>query len=82
MLFRSVRIRYGDAIRPVEGERHQDLSLRVQRAIAAMLDEDVPAWVDALPARHRAWALEPKGPELPRWTDVGPEPAAGGERDA
>ena len=77
-----VRIRYGDAIRPVEGERHQDLSLRVQRAIAAMLDEDVPAWVEALPARHRAWALEPKGPELPRWTDAGPEPAAGGERDA
>lgn len=71
-----VRIRYGEPIRALPGERHQDLSLRVQRAIASMLDEDVPVWVAGLPARHRAWALEPKGPELPRWTDAGPEPAA------
>ena len=63
--------------------RHpSDTPARVQRAIAGMLDEDVPAWVEGLPPRHRAWALEPKGPELPRWTDAGPEPAAGGERDA
>lgn len=69
-----VRIRYGTPIRPTAGERHQDLSLRAQRAVAAMLDADVPAWVAGLPERHRGWALDPKGPELPRWTDPGPEP--------
>lgn len=69
-----VRIRYGVPIRAMEGERHQDLSLRIQRAVAAMLDEDVPAWVAGLPERHRGWALDPKGPELPRWTDAGTEP--------
>lgn len=69
-----VRIRYGAPIFAAEGERHQDLSLRAQRAIAAMLDEDVPAWISGLPERHRGWALDPKGPELPRWSDPGPEP--------
>ncbi|MFM8998990.1 MAG: lysophospholipid acyltransferase family protein [Actinomycetota bacterium] len=73
-----VRIRYGTPIRAMAGERHQDLSLRAQRAVAAMLDEDVPAWIAGLPERHRGWALDPKGPELPRWSDPGPEPGPTG----
>ncbi|MFM7718935.1 MAG: lysophospholipid acyltransferase family protein [Actinomycetota bacterium] len=63
-----VRIRYGTPFHAQEGERHQDLSLRAQRAVAELLDEEVPAWVAGLPERHRGWSLDPKGPELPRWT--------------
>ena len=69
-----VRIRYGTPIHAAPGERHQDLSLRAQRTVAAMLDEDVPAWIAGLPERHRGWALDPKGPELPRWSLPEPEP--------
>lgn len=69
-----VLIVFGAPIRAEEGERHQDLSLRVQRTLAGMLDAESSAWWGSLPERHRATTSQPMGPELPRWSEPGPEP--------
>ncbi|MFB3739489.1 MAG: lysophospholipid acyltransferase family protein [Candidatus Velamenicoccus archaeovorus] len=62
-----IRVRYGEALRPREGETHQELSLRMQQAIAELFDEDRTSWWEA---RRRSAAGEtPKmaGPAGPRW---------------
>jgi 1-acyl-sn-glycerol-3-phosphate acyltransferase len=62
-----IRVRYGEALHPGEGESHQELSLRMQQAIAELFDEDRSSWWEA---RRRSAANEtPKlhGPSGPRW---------------
>jgi 1-acyl-sn-glycerol-3-phosphate acyltransferase len=62
-----IRVRYGQPIHPREGETHQQLSLRMQQAVAELFDEDRTSWWEA---RRRAAADEtPKlaGPQGPGW---------------
>ena len=49
-----IRVRYGEASIPREDESHQDLSLRMQRAIAELFDEDRTSWWEARAARRTA----------------------------
>src|SRR5581483_9214579 len=46
-----IRVRYGPALEPEEGETHQAFSLRMQHAIAELFDEDRTSWWEA---RRRA----------------------------
>jgi 1-acyl-sn-glycerol-3-phosphate acyltransferase len=62
-----IRVRYGEALLPREGESHQELSLRMQRAIAELFDEDRSSWWES---RRRSAAGETprmSGPAGPRW---------------
>jgi len=62
-----IRVRYGRPLLPAEGETHQELSLRMQHAIAELFDEDRTTWWEA---RRRAGRQEtPKlaGPSGPSW---------------
>jgi 1-acyl-sn-glycerol-3-phosphate acyltransferase len=62
-----IRVRYGQPVYPREGETHQQLSLRMQQAVAELFDEDRTSWWEA---RRRAAADgTPKlaGPQGPGW---------------
>ena len=65
-----IRVRYGEPLIPGEDESHQDLSLRMQRAIAELFDEDRTSWWEA--RRRAASAETPKitGPAGPGWLRV------------
>ena len=58
-----VSIRYGRPLAPSEGETHQELSMRMQRAIAQLHDEDATDWWGAL---HRAERGEIPSLVIPR----------------
>ena len=62
-----VTIRFGDVIEPEPGETHQDLSRRMQQAVAQLFDEDRGTWWESL---HRAEADETpslSGPQGAAW---------------
>ena len=62
-----IRVRYGKPLFPAEGETHQQLSLRMQQAIAELFDEDRTSWWEA---RKRAATGETPslaGPRGPGW---------------
>jgi 1-acyl-sn-glycerol-3-phosphate acyltransferase len=65
-----IRVRYGQPLLPTEGETHQDMSLRMQQAIAELFDEDRTSWWEA--RRRSATEDTPKltGPQGPGWLRV------------
>jgi len=62
-----IRVRYGPALEPEEGETHQAFSLRMQHAIAELFDEDRTSWWEA--RRRAAAGQTPRisGPQGPKW---------------
>jgi 1-acyl-sn-glycerol-3-phosphate acyltransferase len=62
-----IRVRYGQPVVPREGETHQQLSLRMQQAVAELFDEDRTSWWDS--RRRAASHQTPKlaGPQGPGW---------------
>jgi 1-acyl-sn-glycerol-3-phosphate acyltransferase len=62
-----VVVRYGPAIEPVEGETHQELSRRMQQAVAQLFDEERTSWWDSL-RRAEAGLTPSLGPPAgPPW---------------
>ena len=79
-----VSIRYGRPLMPGDGETHQELSLRMQAAIAQLHDEDASTWWVAL---HRAESdatpslTGPTGAAWRRrWDGMRPIPRGGPDR--
>jgi len=62
-----IRVYYGRPLYPCEGESHQELSLRMQRAIAELFDEDRTSWWEARLRAARAETPKLTGPVGPRW---------------
>ena len=62
-----IRIRYGRPLYPSPEETHQELSLRMQHAIAELFDEDRTSWWEA--RRRAATGETPRvsGPLGPQW---------------
>ena len=62
-----IRVRYGKPLFPAEGETHQQLSLRMQQAVAELFDEDRTSWWEA--QRRAAAGETPRlaGPSGPSW---------------
>lgn len=62
-----VSVRYGRPLRPEEGETHQQLSLRMQQAVAQLFDEDRTTWWEALRRAEKGETPSLHGPVGPRW---------------
>jgi 1-acyl-sn-glycerol-3-phosphate acyltransferase len=62
-----VSIRYGAALYPQEGETHQELSMRMQRSIAELHDEDAATWWVALHRAERGETPPLTGPTGAGW---------------
>jgi 1-acyl-sn-glycerol-3-phosphate acyltransferase len=65
-----IRVRYGEPLFPVEGETHQQLSLRMQQAIAELFDEDRTSWFEAKRRAARGETPKLSGPPGPGWLRV------------
>jgi len=62
-----VTVRYGDVLYPQEGEPHQELSRRMQQAVAELFDEDRSTWFDAVGRAERGQTPSLAGPQGPSW---------------
>ena len=62
-----VSVRYGRPLFPIEGETHQELSLRMQHAIAELHDEDASTWWVALHRRENGETPSLSGPSGATW---------------
>jgi 1-acyl-sn-glycerol-3-phosphate acyltransferase len=62
-----IRVRYGEPLYPAEGESHQELSLRMQQAIAELFDEDRTSWWEARRRAARGETPKLSGPAGPTW---------------
>lgn len=65
-----ISVRYGRPVRPEQGETHQALSLRLQAAVAQLLDEDRTTWWESLGRAAKGETPIPSGPAAPRWLRV------------
>jgi 1-acyl-sn-glycerol-3-phosphate acyltransferase len=79
-----VSIRYGRPLFPRDGETHQDLSLRMQAAVAQLHDEDASTWWVALHRAERDETPSLAGPAgaawRRRWDGMRPIPRRGPDR--
>ncbi|MBA3691412.1 MAG: 1-acyl-sn-glycerol-3-phosphate acyltransferase, partial [Actinobacteria bacterium] len=79
-----VSIRYGGPLFPRYGETHQDLSLRMQAAVAQLHDEDASTWWAALRRAERDQTPSLSGPTgatwRRRWDGMRPIPRGGADR--
>ena len=67
---RQLTVRFGEPLRPAQGESARDFAPRVKDAVASLLDEDRSTWWEA---RRRAAAGEtpdPSGPQVAQWRRV------------
>jgi 1-acyl-sn-glycerol-3-phosphate acyltransferase len=62
-----IRVRYGEALWPAEGESHQALSLRMQQALAELFDEDRTSWWESRLRAARSETPKLTGPAGPAW---------------
>jgi 1-acyl-sn-glycerol-3-phosphate acyltransferase len=62
-----IRVRYGKPLFPREGETHQQLSLRMQQAVAELFDEDRTSWFEAQKRAARGETPRLSGPQGPQW---------------
>lgn len=78
---RPVTVRYGDPLRPFEGEAVREFGLRVEAAVAQLLDEDSSSWWQSM--RNAAEGSTPSmaGPKASSWRrgwDVSAPPSVPG----
>ncbi len=62
-----IRVHYGRALLPDPGETHQELSLRMQQAIAELFDEDRTSWWEARKRAAQGETPKLSGPAGPSW---------------
>jgi 1-acyl-sn-glycerol-3-phosphate acyltransferase len=66
----TVGVRYGDPLRPAEGETPREFAPRIAAAVSALLDEESTTWYEA--RRRVATGASPSqsGPDAARWRRV------------
>jgi 1-acyl-sn-glycerol-3-phosphate acyltransferase len=63
-----VTMRFGEVLYPDEGETHQSLSLRMQRSVMELFDEDRTTWFEAVSRAARDETPSLAGPQgAPSW---------------
>src|SRR5690606_28790803 len=65
-----VRLRFGEPLRPAEGEGPRDFGPRIRDAVAELLDEDANTWWEAKRRSARGETPDPAGPEVATWRRV------------
>lgn len=66
----AVAVRYGDPIRPAEGESARDFAPRVSAAVSALLDEESTSWYEARRRVAAGTSPSQSGPDAARWRRV------------
>ena len=66
----TVAVRYGDPLRPAEGESAREFAPKISAAVSALLDEEATTWWEA--RRRVAIGTSPSqsGPDAARWRRV------------
>lgn len=67
---RQLTIRFGEPLRPAEGESVRDFAPRIKDAVAQLLDEDATTWWDARRRAATGATPDPAGPQVAQWRRV------------
>jgi 1-acyl-sn-glycerol-3-phosphate acyltransferase len=65
-----VRVRFGPAITPGEGESARQFAPRIRNAVAQLLDEDATTWWEATQRAARGETPDPSGPKAASWRRI------------
>jgi 1-acyl-sn-glycerol-3-phosphate acyltransferase len=65
-----VRVRFGPAIWPSEGEGPRDFAPRIREGVAQLLDEDATTWWEAAKRAAKGSTPDPGGPQVASWRRV------------
>ncbi|ONI69578.1 1-acyl-sn-glycerol-3-phosphate acyltransferase [Kribbella sp. ALI-6-A] len=66
----TVAVRYGDPLRPAEGESPRDFAPRIAAAVSALLDEESSNWYEARRRVAAGTSPSQSGPDAARWRRV------------
>jgi 1-acyl-sn-glycerol-3-phosphate acyltransferase len=66
----TVAVRYGDPLRPAEGESARDFAPRISAAVSALLDEESTTWWEARRRVAAGTSPSQSGPQAARWRRV------------
>ncbi len=66
----TVAVRYGDPLRPAEGESARDFAPRISAAVSALLDEESTTWYEARRRVAAGTSPSQSGPQAARWRRV------------
>jgi len=67
---RQLTIRFGEPLRPADGETARDFAPRVEDAVAALLDEDRTTWWESRRRVAEGQTPSPSGPDVAQWRRV------------
>lgn len=67
---RQLTIRFGEPLRPREGESVREFAPRIRDAVAALLDEDESTWWEARRRQASGATPDPSGPDVATWRRV------------
>ena len=68
---RQLTIRFGEPLRPAEGESVRDFAPRIKDAVARLLDEDSSTWWEAKQRAAAGTTPDPSGPQdVAQWRRV------------
>jgi len=67
---RQLTIRFGEPLRPHEGESVREFAPRIKTAVATLLDEDSTTWWDARRRFAAGETPDPSGPKVAQWRRV------------
>src|SRR5262249_46238993 len=67
---RPVTVRFGEPLRPEEGESARDFAPRIRDAIATLLDEDRTTWWESRLRAAQGATPDPAGPDAAQWRRV------------
>ena len=67
---RQLTVRFGEPLRPAQGESARDFAPRVKDAVASLLDEDRSTWWEARRRAASGGTPDPSGPQVAQWRRV------------
>jgi 1-acyl-sn-glycerol-3-phosphate acyltransferase len=67
---RQLTVRFGEPLRPAEGEGVREFAPRIKDAVAALLDEDRTTWWEARQRSAAGATPDPTGPKVAQWRRV------------
>lgn len=67
---RQLTVRFGEPLRPAEGESVRDFAPRIKDAVAALLDEEQTTWWESRRRAATGQTPDPSGPQVAHWRRV------------